>query len=135
MADNEMQLQDLPVEVGNAVPADEVETSTQVVYNHHVPGRPLETRQDRENRELAEREREDAVDPEVPLALEYSGIDVRHPRANLATRSNIVPAGPGSAGDEPVLEGIPGLPVGDQLDPARLGRGMQTVEQRQAAAE
>ena len=80
----------------NEDPKDVVET-TLVRYEHHLPGAPLETREQREAREaFADHKLADSL-PEP--AVEYDGIDTREPHLNLATRSNIVPAGPGSVED------------------------------------
>lgn len=99
----------------------------------HIPGMPLETVADREARLAVEAEKADHVDtrPEVVAdPRDLLATDTRTPRANLATRSNIVPAGPGSAGDEPALD-LPGLsPEAQVVDPSR--DGVQVIELRDA---
>lgn len=99
----------------------------------HIPGMPLETVADRENRLAVEAEKADHVDTRSEVVAdprEVLATDTRTPRANLATRSNIVPAGPGSAGDEPALD-LPGLTAEAQaVDPSR--DGVQVIELRDA---
>lgn len=85
----------------------------------HIPGMPLETVKDRDNRLKIAAEREKHAPTQVPVP--NPTLDTRSPRANLASRDNIVPAGPGSAGDEPALD-LPGLAPEDQLvEPSRDG--------------
>lgn len=99
----------------------------------HIPGMPLETVADRDARLAVEAEKENHVDTsnlDERDPRDLLATDTRSPRANLATRSNIVPAGPGSAGDEPALP-LPGLPAEDQLvEPSR--NGVQVIELRDA---
>lgn len=66
----------------------------------HIPGMPLETVKDRDNRLQVEAEKVDHADTQVPVP--NPTLDTRSARLNLASRDNIVSAGPGSAGYEVV---------------------------------
>lgn len=70
--------------------------SDPVTTTHHRPGSALETAGDQAaNRELR---LEVPVETLVPLQPE-SAVDTTSPAANLASRVNIVPSGPGSVED------------------------------------
>jgi hypothetical protein len=75
-----------------AVDREDVVESTNVTYAHHVPGAALETKQDREAMKsyLAEERTEDYLYV-APLVTE-----THSPEANLRSRDNIVPDGPGT---------------------------------------
>lgn len=67
---------------------------------YRLPGAPVASQADVEA--LAERQEEAAALPQ-PAALdvpEYDGVVTTDPKANLASRSNIVADGPGTVGDE-----------------------------------
>jgi hypothetical protein len=69
--------------------------ATEVTTRHLVPGAAVETVADRVANEALRAEPVAATEvPETPLIIETAT-----PAANLATRSNIVPDGPGTVGD------------------------------------
>lgn len=73
-----------------------VETLDLETATWHKPGSPVETTADREAREALAEEPVLETQPEP-----HDGIppDTRDPVANLASRDNIVPSGPGSVAD------------------------------------